>query len=105
MFRFSCLSMIFLTLVSVRLLWNVYHSSPGRSLERFDEFNLESYLIDDIFSLLINIYIIKQDIHIYMLPIAGQTAEPNGLKIFVDTHGRPMVLKVKSTIFVFKFFI
>ena len=31
------------------------------------------------------IYIIKQDIRIYMLPIAGQAAEPNGLKFFVDT--------------------
>ena len=38
------------------------------------------------------IYIIKQDIRmyiIYMLPIAGQTAGPIGLKIFVDTHGWP----------------
>ena len=26
--------------------------------------------------------IIKQDIHIYMLPIAGQTAGTNGLNIF-----------------------
>ena len=38
---------------------------------------------------------IKQDIHIYILPlayilpIAGQTAGQNGLKLFVDTHGRP----------------
>ena len=24
-----------------------------------------------------------------MLPIAGQTAGPNGLKLFVDTHGWP----------------
>ena len=24
-----------------------------------------------------------------MLPIAGQTAGPNGLKFFVDTHGWP----------------
>ena len=43
----------------------------------------------------VNIYIIKQDIHInilpiaYILPIAGQTAGQNGLKLFVDTHGRP----------------
>ena len=29
--------------------------------------------------------IIKQDIHIYMLHIAGQTAGLNGLKFFVDT--------------------
>ena len=29
-------------------------------------------------------YIIKQDIRIYMLPIAGQTAGPNGLKFVVD---------------------
>ena len=33
------------------------------------------------------IFFIKKDIHIYMLPIAGQTAEPNRLKFFVDTHG------------------
>ena len=26
-------------------------------------------------------------IYIYMLPIAGQTAGPIGLKLFVDTHG------------------
>jgi len=24
-----------------------------------------------------------------MLPIAGQTAEPNGLTVFVETHGWP----------------
>ena len=39
------------------------------------------------------IYIVKQDIHIYifiyMLRIAGQTAGPIGLKFFVDTHGWP----------------
>ena len=35
------------------------------------------------------IYIVKQDIRIYMLPIAGQTAGPIGLKFFVDTHGWP----------------
>ena len=34
-----------------------------------------------------DIYIIKQDIHLYMLPIAGQTAGPNGLNFCVDTHG------------------
>ena len=33
------------------------------------------------------IYIIKQDIHIYMLRIAGQTAGPIGLKFVVDIHG------------------
>ena len=33
--------------------------------------------------------IIKQDIHIQMLRIAGQTAEPIGPKFFVDTHGWP----------------
>ena len=38
---------------------------------------------------LLQIYIIKQDIHIYMLPIAGQTAGPNGLNFFVDTHWWP----------------
>ena len=36
-------------------------------------------------------YMIKQDIleviYIYMLPIAGKTAEPNGLNFFVDTQG------------------
>ena len=35
------------------------------------------------------IYIIKQDIRIYMLFIAGQTAGPIGLKFFVDTHEWP----------------
>jgi len=35
------------------------------------------------------IYTIKQDIHIYMLRIAGQTAGRIGLSIFVDTHGWP----------------
>ena len=35
------------------------------------------------------IYIINQDIQIYMLPIAGQTAEPIGLQFFVDTQGFP----------------
>ena len=46
------------------------------------------------------IYIIKQDIHvyIYMFPIAGQTAGANGLKFFVNTQGFPGVL------FVFKIF-
>ena len=42
---------------------------------------------------ILDIYIIKQDIliyvYIYMLPIAGQTAGPNGLKLFADTHGWP----------------
>ena len=32
------------------------------------------------------IYTIKQDILIYMLPIAGQTAGPNGVNFCVDTH-------------------
>ena len=31
-----------------------------------------------------------------MLPIAGQTARPNGLKFFVDTDGWPGVSKVKK---------
>ena len=31
-----------------------------------------------------------------MLPIAGQTAGPNGLKFSVDTHKRPGVLKAKQ---------
>ena len=35
------------------------------------------------------IFIINQDIQIYMLPIAGQTAEPIGLNFFVDTQGFP----------------
>ena len=35
------------------------------------------------------IHIKKQDIRIYMLRIAGQTAGPNGLAFFVDTHGLP----------------
>jgi len=33
------------------------------------------------------LHIVKQDICIYMLRIAGQTAGPIGLKLFVDTHG------------------
>ena len=32
---------------------------------------------------------IKQDMIIYMLRIAGQTAGPIGLKFFIDTHGWP----------------
>ena len=41
------------------------------------------------------IYIIKQDIriYIYMLLIAGQTAGPIVLKFFVDTHGWPGGIK------------
>ena len=35
------------------------------------------------------VYLIKQDIHIYMLSIAGQTAGLIGLKFFVETHGWP----------------
>ena len=47
------------------------------------------------------IYIIKQDIphsylYIYMLPIAGQTAELIGLNFFVDTHGWSGVLWAKK---------
>ena len=40
-----------------------------------------------------------------MLPIAGQTAGPNGLKLFVDTHGGG-VSKAKNRFFfsTFKFF-
>ena len=33
------------------------------------------------------IYIIKQDMRIYVLPLAGQTAGPIGLKFCADTHG------------------
>ena len=41
------------------------------------------------------IYIIKEDIRIciYMLPIAGHTAGPIGLKFVVDTHGWPRGVK------------
>ena len=35
--------------------------------------------------ILIVIHIIKQDI-VYMFPIAGQMAGPNGLKVFEETH-------------------
>ena len=35
------------------------------------------------------IYMIKQDIRIYMLRIAGETAGQIGLKFFVDTHVWP----------------
>ena len=34
-------------------------------------------------------YLIKQDIPIYMLPIAGQTAGPIGQTLLVDTHEWP----------------
>ena len=36
-----------------------------------------------------------------MFPIAGQTSGPIGLKIFVDTHGWPGVLKAKKSKFFF----
>ena len=35
-------------------------------------------------NLLFLIYIIKQDIHVYMLPLACQTARPNGLTFFCE---------------------
>ena len=38
---------------------------------------------------LIIIYKIKQDIHINMLPIDGQTAGPDGLNFFLSTCGWP----------------
>ena len=50
---------------------------------------------------------IKQDIRIYMLRKAGQTAGPIGLIFFVDTHGWPGVLLLKAKkirIYFFKFF-
>ena len=34
-------------------------------------------------------YITKQDIRIYMLPLAGQTAGPIGVTFLVDTQGWP----------------
>ena len=34
-----------------------------------------------------------------MLPIADQTAGPNGLKFFVDTHGGRGMFKAKKTNF------
>ena len=39
------------------------------------------------------IYIIKQDIHIYMLSIDGQTARPNGLKFLWTLMGGRGVFK------------
>ena len=46
------------------------------------------------------IYIIKLDIrkyiYIHMLPIAGQTAGPIWLKLFVDTHECPGVVMGKK---------
>ena len=42
------------------------------------------------------IYIIKQDSRIYLLPLAGQTAGPNGLNFFGDTHGWPGVSQAKK---------
>ena len=50
------------------------------------------------------IYIIKQDIRIYMLSIAGQTAGPIGLTFFVDTHGGLGVLQLKFELFLKIFF-
>ena len=41
-----------------------------------------------------------------MLPIASQTAGPNGLKFFVDTHGWPEgVIGQKIKFFFSKFFL
>ena len=41
-----------------------------------------------------------------MLPIASQTAGPNGLTLFVDTHGWPVgVIGLKHLNFFFSFFI
>ena len=39
-----------------------------------------------------------------MLPIAGQTTGPNGLKFFVDTQGFQGVFRLKKIRFFFKFF-
>ncbi len=36
-----------------------------------------------------NLYNKTRHSYIYMLPTAGQTAEPIGLKFVVDTHGMP----------------
>ena len=57
------------------------------------------------------IYIIKQDIriYIYMSPITGQTAGPIGPNLLVDTHGWPegvlgyqlVLYKIKETVSVF----
>ena len=47
------------------------------------------HLADVMPGLLKVIYIIKQDIRIYMSPIAGQTAGPNGLKFFCGHSGVP----------------
>ena len=57
---------------------------------------------------LLLIYIIKQDIRIYMLPIAGKTAGPNGLNFFCGHSGVAkgcLRLKKKSNIFFQIFFI
>ena len=46
-----------------------------------------------------NIYKTRHS-YIYMLPIAGRTAGPNGLKFFVDTQGFPWgVLGLENSIF------
>ena len=34
-------------------------------------------------------YLNKTVVYIFMLPIAGKTVGPNGLKFFVDTYGWP----------------
>ena len=39
-----------------------------------------------------------------MLPIAGQTARPNRLKLFVDTQGWPVDVKGKIFFVIFIFF-
>ena len=40
-----------------------------------------------------------------MLPIAGQTARPNRLNFYVDTHGEPVCLRLEKSIFSSKFFL
>jgi len=42
---------------------------------------------------------VKTSIFEYMLRIAGQTAEPIGVKFFVDTHGCPGEIFLKNFFF------
>ena len=52
-------------------------------------------------------YLNKTVVYIFMLPIAGKTVGPNGLKFFVDTYGWPggVIGKNNSTIFLQNSFI
>ena len=70
-------------------------------LERKLKISLEFlFSVEDLISKVSIIYIIKQDIRIYV-PLAEQTAGPIGIKFFTHTHGG--VLRAKKISF-FSFF-